>query len=102
MLLSHMQRFTYSATGSLRWKRDVTEYADVLRNSHSPTTNAQVSAKLPFKSGVLDSALQDACDAPTQLPLADTPCLLELMPMAKRRWRSLLRWSTSCWWRQTA
>ena len=50
MLLSHMQRFTYSATGSLRWKRDVTEYADVLRNSHSPTTNAQVSAKLPFKS----------------------------------------------------
>lgn len=45
MLLTHMQRFTYSATGALRWKRDVTEYADVLRNSHSPTTNAQVSPK---------------------------------------------------------
>jgi len=44
MLLSHMQRFVYSATGALRWKRDVTEYADVLRNSHSPTTNAQVGA----------------------------------------------------------
>ena len=43
MLLTHMQRFIYSATGALRWKRDVTEYADVLRNSHSPTTNAQVS-----------------------------------------------------------
>ena len=42
MLLTHMQRFTYSATGALRWKRDVTEYAEVLRNSHSPTTNAQV------------------------------------------------------------
>ena len=44
MLLTHMQRFTYSAMGALRWKRDVTEYADVLRNSHSPTTNAQVGA----------------------------------------------------------
>ncbi len=43
MLLTHMQRFTYSATGALRWKRDVTEFAEVLRNSHSPTTNAQVS-----------------------------------------------------------
>ena len=46
MLLTHMQRFTYSATGALRWKRDVTEYAEVLRNSHSPTTNAQVSTML--------------------------------------------------------
>ncbi len=45
MLLTHMQRFTYSAMGALRWKRDVTEYADVLRNSHSPTTNAQVGRK---------------------------------------------------------
>jgi hypothetical protein len=102
MLLSHMQRFTYTATGALRWKRDVTEYADVLRNSHSPTTNAQVCAGLPFKSRGLDSALQDACNAPKKLPLADTPSSLELMPMAERRWRSLLRWSTSCWWRQTA
>jgi len=42
MLLAHMQRFMYSAMGALRWKRDVTEYADILRNSHSPTTNAQV------------------------------------------------------------
>ena len=41
MLAEHMQRYCYSAMGALRWKRDVTEYADVLRNSHSPTTNAQ-------------------------------------------------------------
>lgn len=41
VLVGHMQRFTYSAMGALRWKRDVTEYADVLRNSHSPTTDAQ-------------------------------------------------------------
>ena len=41
MLLVHMQRYVYSAMGALRWKRDVTEYADILRNSHSPTTNAQ-------------------------------------------------------------
>ncbi len=91
MLLSHMQRFTYSATGALRWKRDVTEYADVLRNSHSPTTNAQVTAEVPFQSRVLDSVLRD-----------NTCCQLKLIPLAERRWRSLLRWSISCWWRQTA
>ncbi|KAK9916806.1 hypothetical protein WJX75_007279 [Coccomyxa subellipsoidea] len=42
MLVAHMQRYVYSAMGALRWKRDVTEYADILRNSHSPTTNAQM------------------------------------------------------------
>ena len=42
LLLGHMQRYCYSAMGALRWKRDVTEYADVLRASHSPATNAQV------------------------------------------------------------
>lgn len=42
LLLGHMQRHCYSALGALRWKRDVTEYADVLRASHSPATNAQV------------------------------------------------------------
>ena len=31
MLLGHMQRFSYSAIGALRWKRDVTEYTDALR-----------------------------------------------------------------------
>ena len=44
LLLGHMQRYCYSATGALRWKRDVTEYADVLRASHSPATNAQACA----------------------------------------------------------
>ncbi|BDA40569.1 Exocyst complex component 5 [Coccomyxa sp. Obi] len=42
MLVAHMQRYVYSAMGALRWKRDVTEYADILRNSHSPVTNAQM------------------------------------------------------------
>lgn len=45
MLVAHMQRYVYSAMGALRWKRDVTEYADILRNSHSPTTNAQARPK---------------------------------------------------------
>ncbi len=45
MLVGHMQRYVYSAMGALRWKRDVTEYADILRNSHSPTTNAQARRK---------------------------------------------------------
>ncbi|EIE26781.1 Sec10-domain-containing protein [Coccomyxa subellipsoidea C-169] len=45
LLVGHMQRYVYSAMGALRWKRDVTEYADILRNSHSPTTNAQARRK---------------------------------------------------------
>jgi hypothetical protein len=48
LLLGHMQRFCYSAMGALRWKRDVTEYADVLRASHSPATNAQASRGFSF------------------------------------------------------
>ena len=52
--LTHMQRFTYSATGALRWKRDVTEYAEVLRNSHSlPRPMLQVSTLLMFGAGHL-------------------------------------------------
>ena len=37
-----MQHFSFSATGALRWKRDVTEYADALRPAiqASPTVAA--------------------------------------------------------------
>jgi hypothetical protein len=34
--MGHMQRYTYSATGALRWKRDVTEYADWARSLRAP------------------------------------------------------------------
>ena len=44
VLLSHMHRHVYSATGALRWKRDITEYADVLRTAHSPPIAALVRA----------------------------------------------------------
>ncbi len=36
VLMGHMQRFTYSATGALRWKRDITEYADWARALRAP------------------------------------------------------------------
>ncbi len=36
VLTGHMQRFVYSATGALRWKRDVTEYADWVRALRAP------------------------------------------------------------------
>jgi Exocyst complex component Sec10 len=36
VLVGHMQRYTYSATGALRWKRDVTEYADWARSLRAP------------------------------------------------------------------
>jgi hypothetical protein len=44
LLLAHMQRYSYSATGALRWKRDITEYADVLRTAHSPPIAALARA----------------------------------------------------------
>ena len=47
MLLAHMQRHVYSATGALRWKRDITEYADVLRTAHSPAIAVLVRAHPP-------------------------------------------------------
>lgn len=30
LLLNHMQRYSYSPTGALRWKRDITEYTDCI------------------------------------------------------------------------
>lgn len=36
VLMGHMQRYVYSATGALRWKRDVTEYADWARALRAP------------------------------------------------------------------
>ena len=61
MLAGHMQRFCYSAMGALRWKRDVTEYADVLRNSHSPTTNAQARARSQNRPRALWNGPLAAC-----------------------------------------
>lgn len=68
MLVSHMQRYVHSAMGALRWKRDVTEYADILRNSHSPTTNAQAwgpsTAHLLVSNCFQRNASRQACNFP--------------------------------------
>ncbi|KAK9823591.1 hypothetical protein WJX72_004079 [[Myrmecia] bisecta] len=36
LILAHMQRYSYSPTGALRWKCDVTEYAECMRAMHIP------------------------------------------------------------------
>ncbi len=36
VLTNHMQRYTYSATGALRWKRDMTEYCDWVHSLRAP------------------------------------------------------------------
>lgn len=36
VLMAHMQRFTFSATGALRWKRDLSEYAEWARALRVP------------------------------------------------------------------
>lgn len=38
VLLNHMQRYSYSPTGALRWKRDITEYTDCIRSFAAPGT----------------------------------------------------------------
>ena len=36
VLMNHMQRYSYSATGALRWKRDMTEYCDWVHSLRAP------------------------------------------------------------------
>jgi hypothetical protein len=52
VLLNHMQRYTYSAMGALRWKRDMTAYSEWVRSLHAPLVDEkfeelQVKALLP-------------------------------------------------------
>lgn len=39
LLQTHMQRYSYSPTGALRWKRDITEYTDCIRALDAPSTS---------------------------------------------------------------
>lgn len=39
LLCEHMQNYTFSSTGVLRWKRDVTEYCDALHLAVSSATS---------------------------------------------------------------
>lgn len=43
VLLSHMTRFTYSPTGALKWKKDVSEYAEVLASYGVPAADEDMS-----------------------------------------------------------
>ena len=54
VLLNHMQRYTYSATGALRWKRDVTEYVEWVRSLQAPLVDEkfeELQARRPASLG---------------------------------------------------
>ena len=60
VLLNHMQRYTYSAMGALRWKRDMTAYCEWVRTLHAPLVDEKfeelqvaVSLPLPILSHVI-------------------------------------------------
>lgn len=39
LLLNHMQRYSYSPSGALRWKRDITEYTDCIQTLEVPSAS---------------------------------------------------------------
>jgi hypothetical protein len=43
VLLVHMTRFTYSPTGALKWKKDVSEYAEVLSSYGVPAVDEDMA-----------------------------------------------------------
>eukprot|EP00891_Asterochloris_glomerata_P000050 jgi/Astpho2/50/fgenesh1_pg.00001_%23_28_t len=42
LLLNHMQRYSFSPTGALRWKRDVTEYTDCMKELGMAAVNERM------------------------------------------------------------
>ena len=58
VLLNHMQRYTYSATGALRWKRDMTEYCDWVHSLRAPLVDEKFEELqvrlLPHRTAVHD------------------------------------------------
>lgn len=43
VLVSHMTRFMYSPTGALKWKKDVSEYADILKGYGVAAVNEEMA-----------------------------------------------------------
>ena len=67
LLKEHMMHFTYSSTGALRWKRDVTEYAEALQ----PALEAAPSVRSKFED--LKGEVNILVVAPESLlPLVDS------------------------------
>lgn len=44
VLMTHMGRYTYSPTGALKWKKDVSEYAEALRSYGVPTVDEEMTS----------------------------------------------------------
>ena len=42
LLLNHMQRYSFNPTGALRWKRDVTEYTDCMKELGMAAVNERM------------------------------------------------------------
>lgn len=67
LLKENMMHFTYSSTGALRWKRDVTEYAEALQ----PALDAAPSVRSKFED--LKGEVNILVVAPESLlPLVDS------------------------------
>lgn len=82
-LESHMTHFSYSPMGALRWKRDVTEYAEALRPAI--TSSPAVRSKFEELTGVINILLV----APESLPsLVESSLRLthaQVLPYVKMR-----------------
>lgn len=65
VLLQHMQRFTYSATGALRWKRDLAEYAEWARALRAPLLSDRFQElQVPRSSGPRHATLMISTHEP--------------------------------------
>ncbi len=42
--MSHMGRYTYSPTGALKWKKDVSEYSEALRGYGVPAVDEEMAS----------------------------------------------------------
>lgn len=67
LLKDHMMQHTYSSTGALRWKRDVTEYVEALQ----PALQADAAVRSKFEE--LQGEMNILVVAPESLlPLVDS------------------------------
>lgn len=53
-----MTRFTYSPTGALKWKKDVSEYAEVLASYGVPAANEDMTYLQQVRQRMLQMQLE--------------------------------------------
>jgi hypothetical protein len=55
--MAHMGRYTYSPTGALKWKKDVSEYAEALRAYGVPAVDEEMASLEQVGTGCLEWGL---------------------------------------------